>query len=217
MKAYEERGGLWEVPYLPIDPTDVGRTYESMIRINSQSGKGGVAYIMESVYGFILPKEMHAEFGAVIQSIADKNGCELYPPMLLEAFEKEYIYPDGPFQFRSCVVTEAPSADGPSVTQVVAMVEANGVAIEISGSGNGPIDAFSNAIKEIVPADFRLVSYHEHALAEGSDAEAAAYVKIEDSEGNNLFGVGIDRSIEIASFKAIVSAVNRSAARSQSL
>jgi len=210
MKAYEERGGGWEVPYLPIDPADVGRTYESMIRINSQSGKGGIAYIMESVYGFIVPREMHAEFGTVVQSIADRTGGELYPPMLREAFEKEYMHPDGPFQFRSSAVTETPSCDGPSVTRVVAMVEADGAAREISGSGNGPIDAFSNALKEIVPADFRLISYHEHALAEGSDAEAAAYVGIEDSDGGPVFGVGVDRSIEIASFRAIVSAVNRS-------
>ena len=212
MKVYEEHGGIWQVPYLPIDPTDVGRTYESMIRINSQSGKGGVAYIMESVYGFILPREIHAEFGTVIQSLAERTGCELHPPMLREAFEREYIYPEGPFQFSSCVVTDAPPADGPSVTDIVSIMEADGVAVEISGRGNGPIDAFSNAIKEIVPADFRLVSYHEHALAEGSDAEAAAYVAIEDSAGIHLFGVGVDRSIEIASFRAIISAVNRSAA-----
>ncbi|MDA8084335.1 MAG: 2-isopropylmalate synthase [Nitrospiraceae bacterium] len=210
MKAYGEQGGVWEVPYLPIDPADVGRTYESMIRINSQSGKGGAAYIMESAYGFILPREMHAEFGAVVQSIADRTGSELQPPMLREAFEKEYLHPDGPFQFVRSSATEESSGDGTPVAHVFAVVEADGRAMEISGRGNGPIDAFSNAMNGIVPADFRLVSYHEHALAEGSDAEAAAYVRIEDSEGNHLFGVGVDRSIEIASFRAIVSAANRS-------
>ncbi len=210
MAAYAERGGVWEVPYLPIDPADVGRTYESMIRINSQSGKGGVAYIMESVYGFILPKEMHAEFGAIVQSIADSTGRELEPQMLRDAFGKAYLCPDGPLIFRSCSVTETPSGDGSPVTTVVATVEVEGVVAEISGRGNGPIDAFSNALKNVIAADFRLVSYHEHALAEGSDAEAAAYVGIKDSGGGHAFGVGTDPSIEIASFRAIVSAVNRS-------
>ncbi len=213
MKAYEESGGVWEVPYLPIDPADVGRTYESMIRINSQSGKGGAAYVMESVYGFVLPREMHAEFGALIQAMAERTGCELRPPMLLEAFEREYMYPDGPFQFRSCAMNETHSGDGLSLTHVVAKVEADGFVTTLSGSGNGPIDAFSKAIKEIVSDDFRLLSYHEHALSEGSDAEAAAYVRIEDSEGGLFFGVGVDNGIEIASFRAIVSAVNRAAAK----
>lgn len=212
VKAYEERSGVWEVPYLPIDPADVGRTYESMIRINSQSGKGGAAYIMESVYGFILPKEMHAEFGSMVQSIADTTGGELHPSMLREAFDTAYLCPDGPLQFRSCSVIETPSGDGPSVTSVVAIVEADGFTTELSGRGNGPIDAFSNALRDAVAADFRLVSYHEHALSEGSDAEAAAYVGIKDSTGGHAFGAGVDRSIEIASFRAIVSAVNKAPA-----
>lgn len=206
IKIYRQnRPDHWEVPYLPIDPFDVGRSYESIIRINSQSGKGGVAYVMEHERGFQLPKAMHPEFGAVVQTISDKTGNEVRPDMIWEAFEREYLKPANPITFINSEVRRTSEAD----VKVSAVVEVNGSKQEISGDGNGPIDAFSHAIRSGLGMDFRLVSYHEHALDTGSDSKAAAYIQIEESEGVNCFGVGVDTNIDIASFKAIISAINR--------
>jgi 2-isopropylmalate synthase len=211
MKAYKESGSeIWEVPYLPIDPSDVGRTYESVIRINSQSGKGGVAYIMEKEHGFLLPKEMHGEFGAVIQTISDGTGREIMPSMIWEAFEKEYLLAAKPLTLIKSSVREKPVKDGHSEAVVEADISIDGSTKRISGNGNGPIDAFSNALKKHMDIDFRLASYYEHALSKGSDSKAAAYIKIERPDGRSFFGVGVDENIDTASFKALISALNRS-------
>lgn len=211
MKAYKESDSeIWEVPYLPIDPSDVGRTYESVIRINSQSGKGGVAYIMEKEHGFLLPKEMHVEFGAVIQTISDRTGREVMPSMIWEAFEKEYLLATKPLTLIKSFIMEKPIKDGHSEAIVEADISINGSTKRISGNGNGPIDAFSNALKKHMDIDFRLASYYEHALAEGSDSKAAAYIKIERPDGRSFFGVGVDENIDTASSKALISALNRS-------
>ncbi|MGD0282969.1 MAG: 2-isopropylmalate synthase [Dissulfurispiraceae bacterium] len=216
MRAYNEgKPEHWEVPYLPIDPADVGRTFESIIRINSQSGKGGVAYVMEKEYGFQLPKEMHNEFGRIIQSISDATGKEVLPQMIMEAFEKEYLQSAGPLSLESCRVKERRAKKaGPasSLTEVKAAVMLHGEKHEIEGSGNGPIDAFSNALKKELGIAFALTSYHEHALEQGSDSKAAAYIGVEDVGNESFFGVGIDTNIDIASFRAILSALNRAPA-----
>lgn len=209
---HEQRPPYWEVPYLPIDPADVGRTYESVIRINSQSGKGGVAYIMEKEFGFKLPVDMRPEFGETIKSLSNSTGGEVTTAMLWEAFEKEYLLATSPFSFASCEKSEelprAEACASPE-TVVAAVVNIAGESRRITGKGNGPIDAFSRAIGNEINLDFRLVSYYEHALDKGSDARAVAYIQIEDARNRRFWGAGIDTNIEVASFTAILSALNR--------
>ncbi len=209
-----EGGPIWEVPYLPIDPADVGRTYEGVIRINSQSGKGGVAYVMEKEYGFSLPREMHPEFGRIIQTVSEKTGGELSPELIWNIFNTEYLRNSGPLVFQSCTVIDqqVDGNGGPTTAEIRAVIELDHREIVISGRGNGPIDAFSSAIKRETGLDFRILSYHEHALEQGSDSHAVAYIRIQDSERATWFGAGVDTSIDRASFKALISALNRSGA-----
>jgi 2-isopropylmalate synthase len=214
MTAYEDsKQTHWEVPYLPIDPTDVGRTYESIIRINSQSGKGGVAYILENEFGFVLPKEMHPEFGRIIQAISEKTGNEVAPATIFETFEHEYLIQNAPLALKTCGIQERQAQgrhEAVCASNVEALVEINGTKREIAGTGNGPVDAFCHAIKNELTLDFELISYHEHALEQGSDSKAVAYIQIEDEDRSRFFGAGIDTNISTASLKAIVSALNRS-------
>ncbi len=206
MKALANRADFWEVPYLPIDPADVGRTYESIIRINSQSGKGGVAYIMETEFGLKLPKEMHAEFGRIIQNISDKTGGVVNPDRIWNAFGNEYLAGKG-YSLAKCRIDQN-SINGNCAVEIDAIVCISGSDEVIKGKGNGPIDAFSNALREQLGCDFKLVSYYEHALDKGSDSRAAAFIQIE-SAGRQAWGAGIDTNIDRASFKAILSALNR--------
>ncbi|MGW8322721.1 MAG: alpha-isopropylmalate synthase regulatory domain-containing protein, partial [Thermodesulfobacteriota bacterium] len=195
-------------------PSDVGRTYESVIRINSQSGKGGVAYIMEKHFGFSLPKDMHAEFGRLIQDLSDRTGREVTPRNVKAAFEEEYLLTKTPYAFigvsGECPLSPRPDSRSSAVDLKV-VVAFDGREREVTGAGNGPIDAFSNAIRIEGGADFVLLSYYEHALTTGSDSRAVAYVKIEGPLKKRVWGVGVDTNINIASFKAIVSALNRMA------
>jgi len=204
MKIFQENLDLWEVPYLPIDPADVGRTYESLIRINSQSGKGGVTYLLEKEYGLKIPREMQPEFARVIQGISERTGSEVTPSMIWKAFEHEYLRTNTPYLLGKCRLSQN---DGHTV-QISAVVCTN-CDREITGNGNGPIDAFSNALREHLGIQFRLDSYYEHAIEKGSDSRAAAYIRIE-ANGGSFWGVGIDTNIDRASFKAILSALNRS-------
>lgn len=213
MKAYGHgAGGRWEVPYLPIDPADVGRTYESIIRINSQSGKGGVAYVMEKDFGFSIPKAMHPEFGRIIQEISDRTGAEVKPAMIRETFEREYLNASSPYELGSCQKMEVEhdtTACPVSGSRVKAVVHVGGSDREIAGTGNGPIDAFTAALNAAFGLGFKLLSYYEHALAQGSDSRAVAYIQIEDGKGRHFWGAGIDTDIDIASFRAILSGLNR--------
>lgn len=210
MKAHEaSTDPLWEVPYLPIDPVDVGRTYESIVRINSQSGKGGVAFVMEKDFGFRMPKEMHPEFSRIIQGICEKESCEIDPERIMDAFRTEYLSRKEPYALKSCNVKEQQADDAGSTLEIFAVVKAHGVEREIRGCGNGPIDAMSNALKNELAVTFTLTSYFEHALEQGSASKAAAYIRIEDAAGKVFWGVGVDTSIDTASFRAIFSALNR--------
>jgi len=212
MTQYEIAGSReWAVPYLPIDPSDVGRTYESIIRINSQSGKGGVAYIMDHEFGIKLPKEMHPDFGAVIQEVTDREGRELKPEEIHHEFETTYIDVHAPFDLHSFHVMKRHSdkAERRSFAEVEATVEVEGTEREIKASGNGPLDAFSNALKAQVTGDWVLCSYHEHAINTGSHAKAIAYIEIERADGRRYWGAGIDTDIIIASVKALLSSLNR--------
>ena len=213
MKALaKEKNPYWEVPYLPIDPADVGRTYESIIRINSQSGKGGVAYVMENEYGLQLPREMHPEFGRIIQAISDKTGQEVASSAVRNAFESEYLGRTTPFDLQSCKLMNNNSGGGEPASDIMinAVIDFYGKSREVAGHGNGPIDAFCNALKEKFDLDFRLSAYHEHAIGQGSGAKAAAYIRIEDEFSRSYWGAGIDPNIDIASFRALLSALNRS-------
>ncbi|WP_054816847.1 2-isopropylmalate synthase [Nocardia arizonensis] len=199
---------VWEVPYLPIDPKDVGRTYEAVIRVNSQSGKGGVAYIMKTDHGLALPRRLQIEFSQSIQKITDGEGGEVTPKEMWDVFHEEYLSPIRPLERIRQKVT-ASETDG-GVDSITAVVKVDGVEQEITGSGNGPLAAFVDAIAA-VGYDVRVLDYSEHAMSAGDDAQAAAYVECAIGDAV-VWGVGIATSITTASLRAVVSAVNRAAA-----
>jgi len=205
--AAESNSPEWAVPYLPIDPMDVGRSYEAVIRINSQSGKGGIAYIMETDHGFELPRRLQIEFSQLIQTESDETGQEQSSDEIGKAFQAEYLDQSGPYAFKEH--RTVPDTHATEIRNLTATVQYDGEEITIEGRGNGPIDAFCAAIKEHAGIDFRLVDYHEHAIGTGSEATAVAYVEIEPVGGQPLFGVGRDPNIVHASLRAVVSAVNR--------
>jgi 2-isopropylmalate synthase len=197
----------WEVPYLPIDPKDVGRTYEAVIRVNSQSGKGGVAYIMRTEHKLELPRRLQIEFSQVVQQVTDSEGGEVSPEDIWSTFSGEYLpdpqAPWGRFALRSVKLDSA--VDGDTTVDVV--ISDQGTDIELSGRGNGPVAAFCDAL-HLHGVDVRVLDYHEHAMSAGGDAKAAAYLECA-IDGTVLWGVGIDPSITTSSLKAIISAVNR--------
>ena len=222
---------LWQVPYLPIDPRDVGRTYEAVIRVNSQSGKGGVAYIMKADHGLALPRRLQIEFSQVIQKIADGEGGEVSPKDMWDAFAEEYLAAVQPLERMKQRVDAAEEDSG--TTSIVATVKINGAETEISGSGNGPVAAFVDALGH-VGFDVTVLDYSEHAMSAGEEAQAAAYVEASvartiasaaqpiasaaqpgeagrpaEGERRTVWGVGIAPSITTASLRAVVSAVNR--------
>jgi 2-isopropylmalate synthase len=193
----------WEVPYLPVDPKDIGRTYEAVIRVNSQSGKGGVAYVMRTEHQMDLPRRLQVEFSKVIQQVTDSEGGEVSPKEMRDVFDVEYLERATPLK----LVRHRLSSDGEGTDEIVATVRVESDVHEIVGSGNGPIAAFVDALAGI-GFDVRVLDYHEHAMSAGDDARAAAYVEcaVEDTV---LWGVGVDGSIVSASLKAVVSAINR--------
>ncbi len=193
----------WEVPYLPVDPKDIGRTYEAVIRVNSQSGKGGVAYIMKAEHQLDLPRRLQMEFSKVIQQVTDSEGGEVSPREMRDAFDAEYLDRVTPLK----LIRHRLHSDGEGTDDIVATVRVESDLHEIAGSGNGPIAAFVDALAGI-GFDVRVLDYHEHAMSSGDDARAAAYVEcaVEDTV---LWGVGVDSSIVSASLKAVVSAINR--------
>ncbi|GBF16981.1 2-isopropylmalate synthase [Rhodococcus sp. Br-6] len=201
---------VWEVPYLPIDPKDVGRTYEAVIRVNSQSGKGGVAYIMKADHGLVLPRRLQIEFSQAVQKITDGEGGEVSPKEIWDVFAEEYLSPVSPLERMRQKVTAAEEDGGTDA--ITAVVKVNGVEQEISGAGNGPLAAFVDALGT-VGFDVRVLDYSEHAMSAGDDAQAAAYVEcavtLPDGTSKVVWGVGIATSITTASLRAVVSAVNR--------
>ena len=202
----ELRDTTWEVPYLPIDPKDVGRTYEAVIRVNSQSGKGGVAYIMKTDHGINMPKAMQPEFSAVVQNITDSEGGEVNSKNMWDIFATTYLDLDTPLDLASYHI-DAAEEDGED-TRVSAVVSYEGARREVQGSGNGPIAAFANALEQI-GIDFEVQDYSQRARTAGDDADAACYIYA-DVDGTSAWGVGIAGSTTRASLEAIVSAVNRS-------
>ena len=204
---HKSNSGLWEVPYLPLDPVDVGRSYEAVIRVNSQSGKGGIAFLLEQDYGLVLPRRLQIEFSPIVQKVADRTGKELSPADIRAVFEGEYLTQSGPYEIVDYQTLPDRRVHGQR--NITATIKVNGVEREISGTGNGPVDAFLNALGQVGGNGIRLVDYSEHAIGHGADATAAAYVEIEVNGGGALFGVGTDTNIVMASLRAITSAVNR--------
>lgn len=198
---------LWEVPYLPIDPADLGRTYEEVIRVNSQSGKGGVAFIMERDHGLELPRRMQIEFSKVVQSISENTGKEVDSTTIREAFDSAFINAVSPLEFVKHTSTE--DAQDESIRSLTAMVKFNGQDVEISGQGNGPVDAFVQAIMSQFAVDFRVVDYHQHATGAGADALSACYFEIQAGKGETRYGAALHSNIVSASLIAVCSAFNR--------
>jgi 2-isopropylmalate synthase len=212
LRAREREGReVWDVPYLPIDPADVGRTYEAVIRITSQSGKGGAAWVLEQADGFALPKAMHPEFGAIVQRASEAAGGELSADAVRRLFAREYLEAARPLELVRWRLEDEPDGggSGASRARVVATIARDGAAFEVRGAGNGPIDAFCAALRDAGVAGFSLVTYHEHALESGSGSRAVAYIQVEATAGKRLFGVGVDTDIGAASFRAILGALNR--------
>lgn len=211
VKAMRERNSeIWSVPYLPVDPADIGREYEPIVRINSQSGKGGVAFVMDTYFGFKLPKGMHKEFARVIQLISEKQG-EVAPERIMETFREEYIDRKEPLHFRKLKVDDRSDAnDSEFDTHVELTYTLYGAENTIEAVGNGPIDAVQRGLKESLDINIKVLDYEEHALQGGSNAQAAAYIHLLDvDEGKVTYGVGVSSNITRASVRAIFSAVNR--------
>ena len=200
----------WEIPYLPIDPADVGREYEPIIRINSQSGKGGAAYIMEHDFGFDLPKSMQPEFGHIVQVETDKVGKEVAPERINELFHQEYIEAKQPYQLIKHAFRETVDAEGHSHVAFQGTLRHTDTVFEVSGEGNGPIDAFFNAIQGEKIDRFTFLDYASHAITDGSDSQGVAYILLQDRRtGKQYWGVGLSHNINLAPLRAILSAVNR--------
>lgn len=197
----------WQVPYLLIDPKDIGRSYEPIIRINSQSGKGGAAYILQSRFGYNMPRAMQAEFGALVKHEADQYGAELPPERLLHLFLREYCSVNRPYQLVRHAISEQGS-QGHSLVTFSGAIRYHDEEHELSGEGNGPIDAFFSAMRSAHIEGFRFVSYHEHAISSGSDAKACAYIELTYRE-KSVFGVGIHSNVNIASIRGVLCAINR--------
>ncbi len=194
----------WRVPYLPIDPEDVGRTYEAVIRINSQSGKGGISYILEQDYGVTLPRRMQIDFSQVIQKQADETGKELNSKEIWESFENYYLRNNTKkISYNSHEIQSSKEKD----VIKLSLIE-NKKEIQIEGTGNGPIDAFINALNDHLSSDFKVSDYHQHSISSGSDASAAAYIEIQNKNSSD-WGAGIDQNTTVASYKAILNCINK--------
>jgi 2-isopropylmalate synthase len=202
---------VWDVPYLPIDPADVGRTYDAVIRVNSQSGKGGIAYLLERDFGLALPRLLQIEFSQVIQRITDATGKELVPADIRAAFDREYVAATMPVAYTGHRAQHN-VADG-TIEQLSAHLTINGAETVLTGAGNGPVDAFVHALREDGGFDIHVQNYHEHGVGAGEDATAVAYVQLRVGTEQTVYGVGLDPNIVTATLRAVVSAVNRGIAQ----
>jgi 2-isopropylmalate synthase len=211
-RAYllEQGPAMWDVPYLPIDPSDVGRTYEEVIRVNSQSGKGGIAYLLERDYGLTLPRLLQIEFSQIVQKMADATGKELRADEIYGAFDREYLQATVPVTYLDHRAQHSPTG---GVEQLTARLALNGREQTVGGAGNGPVDAFVRALREAYGFDVHVLNYHEHAIGAGEDAAAVSYVQVRVGADRASYGVGRHSNIVTATLLAVVSAVNRAIAR----
>ncbi|MGH4049985.1 MAG: 2-isopropylmalate synthase [Clostridium sp.] len=205
----DSNNSFWEIPYLPIDPHDVGRDYEEVIRINSQSGKGGASFIMENEFGFILPKAMQTDFGTLVKNKSDILGTELSPNQIYDLFSNEYLNISSPNLLKSYTLQSVQNVQtDENIVNIQALISVSGKEMKISGIGNGPVDAFFNALHSSNINDYSFISYDEHALGGGSTAKAATYIQIEYKR-RRYFGVGVSANIDTSSLNALFSAINR--------
>ncbi|AMR82238.1 2-isopropylmalate synthase [Cupriavidus nantongensis] len=199
--AQQQPDAIWEVPYLPIDPADLGRSYDAVIRVNSQSGKGGMAYLLEQVHGLYLPRRLQIEFSRAVQAMTDDTGLEASADDLYGLFQREYLAREAPLRY----VSHQLASDSTGATAITVQMERDGQPCSVRGSGNGPIDAFIDALDLPV----RVMDYHEHAMNAGADARAACYVEVRVGDSPTGFGAGIDANLVTASLRAVLSGVNR--------
>jgi len=204
MEAIGDSYEVWEVPYLPIDPKHTGRTYEAIIRVNSQSGKGGVAYVLNAEHGLDLPRPMQVEFSRAVQEITEASGTEISPVEIWDVFTSTYLPENPPIQLLSSEVV----ADSQH-TRIFAQLVVDATHVTVKGEGNGPIDAFMAGLREELGVQFEIRDYHEHALTSGAEASAVAYVEAAHPDGTTWWGVGMSSSILDASLEAVISAANR--------
>lgn len=210
--AQRQPDAVWEVPYLPIDPADLGRSYDAVIRVNSQSGKGGVSYLLEQEHGLVLPRRLQIEFSRAIQRVTDSTGKEVNPEQVHDIFVKEYLQTDGPWKLVSHQITSQPkSGDQAQQFEISINMTKNGEPQQFTGTGEGALAAFINALD----LPIRIMDYTEHAIGSGTDTRAATYVEMRIGESPSGFGVGIHQDILTSSFKAVLSALNRHALQSE--
>ena len=199
----------WEIPYLPIDPADVGREYEPIIRINSQSGKGGAAFVMSHNFGYDLPKKMHPEFSKLVQAKCEELGRELIPKELFEVFSENYLETKQKYALTKRKIYEE-SENGKDYVHFKGKMTIDGTdEVVLGGVGNGPIDAFFNAIKQVGLDKYEFISYSQHAISQGSDSKAVSYIELKKPDGKNIFGIGIDSNVNVASVLGVLNAINR--------
>ena len=202
----------WEIPYLPIDPADVGREYEPIIRINSQSGKGGAAFVMSNNFGYDLPKHMHPEFSKLVQAKCEALERELIPKELFEVFENNYLNHPMKYRLTKRKIYEECDNGMDYVHFRGKMIIDGENEVGLYGTGNGPIDAFFNALKKVGLGGYKFKGYSQHAISEGSDAKAVSYIELKKPDGGSIFGVGVDSNVNIASILGVLNAINRAEA-----
>ena len=199
----------WEIPYLPIDPADVGREYEPIIRINSQSGKGGAAFVMSNTFGYDLPKRMHPEFSKLVQAKCEELERELIPKELYEVFEKNYLEHPMKYRLTRRKIYEE-SENGRDYVHFKGRMKIDDDSeVILQGTGNGPIDAFFNALKSVGIDQYQFISYNQHAISQGSDSKAVSYIELKKHDGKNIFGIGIDSNVNVSSVLGVLNAINR--------
>lgn len=207
--AVQKKDTLWEVPYLPIDPADLNRSYDAVVRVNAQSGKGGVSFLLQQEAGLQLPRRLQIEFSSVVQKVSDSTGKEVKASDIVKIFNDEYFAVNAPITYQSSKFTEQ---DDNHQVDIVIHAQHQNQTVQISGSGNGPIDAAAHAISQFIDGEVSVIDYHEHSVGEGSDVAAVTYVEIKVKNGKPVYGVGQDRNIITSAVKALINGVNRSGA-----
>lgn len=205
--AVQKKDTLWEVPYLPVDPKDLNRSYDAVVRVNSQSGKGGVSFLLQQEAGLQLPRRLQIEFSGVVQQVSDSTGKEVKSSQIVDIFNETYFAISSPIGYRASKITE--DDDGHLVDIVIQAEHQNGT-VEISGRGNGPIDATANALSSFTGQTIAVIDYSEHAVGEGSGVLAVSYLEVKVGDNHSIFGVGQDKNIITSAIKALINGVNRS-------
>lgn len=202
--AVQKPGELWQVPYLPVDPADLSRSYDAVVRVNSQSGKGGVSFLLQQEAGLQLPRRLQIEFSGTVQKVSDTTGREVKSREIVELFEREYFAVNIPFEFHHSTISE--NADQ---VEIIINSQFRDKPVVLTGRGNGPIDAAAHAISQHIGCEVSVVDYHEHAIGEGSNVSAVSYIEMKIDQGKAIFGVGKDHNIIVAALKALLNGVNR--------